>query len=64
MNEDEDLKKTLVSLGEDVDSEMELIKLKQLLRLKFEEYQTTMKYMAADAPIQTLCLPKSIENFR
>ena len=29
---------------------------------KLEEYQKTVTYMAADAPISVLCLPKNIEK--
>jgi hypothetical protein len=29
---------------------------------KFNEYSDTLRFMAADAPIQILCLPKKIEK--
>lgn len=37
-------------------------KLKEELEKSFEQYHKTMKYMAADAPIEVLCLPKVIET--
>lgn len=42
--------------------EIRLKKLREELSTKFEEYQKMMKFMAADAPLEVLCLPKTIEN--
>ncbi len=40
----------------------ELKKIKEELLKKLEEYRKSIKYMAADAPIGVLCLPKVIEK--
>lgn len=37
-------------------------KIKEEVLKKFEDYRKTLNYMAADAPIQILCLPTVIEN--
>ncbi len=55
MNDD---KNVIDSFEEDID----MAKLKQELAKKFNEYQTTMNFMLADAPIEVLCLPKLIEK--
>ncbi len=44
------------------EQEMVMAKIREELLLKFKEYRTTMNYMAADAPIEVLCLPKEIER--
>ena len=44
------------------EKDLELSKLKEELKKKFDDYQTTMKFLAADAPIQVLCLPSKIET--
>jgi hypothetical protein len=45
-----------------LEREMRMNKLRKELNERFESYQKTMKYMAADAPIETLCLPKKVEK--
>ena len=42
--------------------EFELTKIRIEVIKKYEEYNMTMKYLAADAPIGILCLPKAIET--
>lgn len=37
-------------------------KLKEMVAKKLAEYQKTISYMSADAPISILCLPKSVET--
>jgi|SRR5271166_3028892 len=37
-------------------------KIKEEIAKKFTDYRKTINYMAADAPIGTLCLPTVIEN--
>jgi hypothetical protein len=37
-------------------------KIREEVLQKFKEYKTTLNYMAADAPIEILCLPKVIET--
>ena len=44
------------------DNEMVLQKLREELSKSFSEYRTTMKFMAADAPIEVLCLQPAVEK--
>lgn len=44
------------------EQDLDMARLKKELAKKFDEYQTTIKYMLADAPIEVLCLPKTIEK--
>lgn len=46
----------------DIEKDLDLQKLKKELSKKFDQYQKTMRFMAADAPIAILCLPKQIEE--
>ena len=45
-----------------VEYEHEISKIRIEVLKKYEEYNMTMKYLAADAPIGILCLPKAIET--
>jgi hypothetical protein len=51
-----------VNVNNNFETEERMRKLKEELSKCFEDYQKTMKYMAADAPIEILCLPKVIET--
>ena len=50
------------NVNNNFDAELDMQKLKKELRQKFDDYQKTMKYLLADAPIEVLCLPKPIET--
>jgi|ERR1700690_22022 len=56
----------LIENTEDVNKKFEneevLKKIKEDVIKKFAEYQKTMAFMCADAPIEILCLPKQIEK--
>lgn len=54
--------KTSESVKENFDNEMYLEKIKKQLIESFKNYNTIMKYLAADAPIQILCLKPATEN--
>jgi hypothetical protein len=43
-------------------NEMIMEKLRKELSKSFADYQTTMKYMAGDAPIEVLCLQPATEK--
>lgn len=45
-----------------IDESMSKKKIKEELLNKFSEYQKSLRYMASDAPIAILCLPKNIES--
>lgn len=42
--------------------DLEMKKFKEELSKRFSEYQQTMKFMAADAPIEVLCLPSQTQK--
>ena len=46
----------------DIEYEINLEKIRKEVLKKFDEYKLTMKFLAADAPISILCLPKTTEN--
>lgn len=50
------------NIEKNFENDLDMVKLKQELRKKFSEYQTTMKFMLADAPIEVLCLDPKIEK--
>ena len=60
-NVDEEIQKVLADTNQQL-NDMQLEKLKKELKHSFENYQKTMKYMVADAPIEVLCLSKSLEK--
>lgn len=45
-----------------IEIDLDKQKLREMVAKKLAEYQKTLSYMAADAPISILCLPKSVEN--
>jgi hypothetical protein len=49
-------------LDNTLDKEMILKKIREEVAERLKNYQKTMSYMAADAPLGVLCLPKEIEN--
>jgi hypothetical protein len=42
--------------------DLKMQKIKEEVLKKFSEYRTLIQYMATDAPIEILCLPKPIEK--
>lgn len=57
MDDNLNLNQNLNDINENFEEDMKMQQLKQELSKKFEEYNVTMKYMLADAPISVLCLP-------
>lgn len=59
-----DLEQVTASSGikNNIDYDMAIIKIKEEVLKKMVEYEQTMKYMAADIPIEALCLPKATET--
>lgn len=49
-------------INHNLESQMELQKLKKELMKSFDQYKKTMKYLSADLPIECLCLPSQVEN--
>ena len=62
MDDKNNLKESFENINNNFESDIEMAKLKQELKQKFEDYQTTMKFMLADAPIQILCLKPNVET--
>lgn len=56
MNDDDNLKENIDNSNSNIETDLDLAKLKEQLKKSFDSYQQTMKYMLGDAPIQTLCL--------
>lgn len=50
------------SVNNNIEKDMQLLKIKEEVLKKLSEYRTTLMYMASDAPISILCLPKVTEN--
>ena len=48
--------------ADNIEQDMQLKKIKEELVKKFLAYRKTLDYLATDAPISILCLPKEIEN--
>lgn len=62
MSNADSLNEQLKSVNNNLEKEMVLKKVKEEVLKKFQEYQKSLAYMASDAPISVLCLPKSIES--
>lgn len=62
MDDINNVKETLGNINNNVDLDIDMAKLKAELKKNFEEYQTTMKYILADAPIEILCLNPTLET--
>jgi len=66
MSDNVNVKENIENIKENVEKnfefDMRMKKLKEELAKKFEDYQKTLKFMAADVPIEVLCLPKPIEK--
>ena len=61
MDDINNLKENFENININFESDVDMAKLKQELRQKFHDYQTTMKFMLADAPIEILCLNPKIQ---
>lgn len=62
MSIDGNVKETLDNVNTNFEKDMKIAKIREEVLKKFDEYRKTINYMAADAPIQILCLPSSIEK--
>jgi hypothetical protein len=62
VSDNENLKENETNVNINFEKDMQMQKIKEEVLKKFEEYKKTMNYLAADAPIEILCLPKSIEK--
>lgn len=58
----ENIENVKENVKENIEIDEEIKKIKRELFKKFEEYKKTINYMATDAPIEILCLPKKIEK--
>ena len=57
-----DVVKEKIDLDNKFETDIEFLKLRKEISKSFNEYKNMMKYLSADAPIETLCLPIAIEN--
>lgn len=62
MDDIDNVKDKFENINNNFEKDLDMEKLREELRIKFREYNTTMRFMAADAPIGILCLPPAIER--
>jgi hypothetical protein len=62
MDDISNVKESFENINNNFEKDLDMAKLKEELKRKFADYQTTMKYMLADAPIEVLCLPSTTEK--
>lgn len=62
MIDNDNVKEKFENINSDFEKDIDMEKLKQELRKKVEDYQKTMKFMLADAPIEILCLRPATEK--
>ncbi len=62
MDDDTTLKESFDNVNSNFEYDIDMAKLKEELRKKLGEYQKTMKFMLADAPIEILCLHPATEK--
>lgn len=58
----QNLNETVENVNNNFENEMHLKKIREEVLKKFSEYRKTIAYMAADAPLEILCLPNTIQN--
>ena len=62
MTDNANIENILEDVNENFDNDIKMKKLKEELSKAFDRYQKTIAYMAADAPIEVLCLPPGIQK--
>lgn len=62
MSNENKLNENSDAVKDNFEYDLKMKKLKEEISKKFTEYRTTLNFMAADAPIGTLCLSPAIEN--
>lgn len=62
MNADDNLKEKFENINSNFEKDIDMEKLKQELKKRFDDYQKTMAFMLGDAPIGVLCLNPKIET--
>jgi hypothetical protein len=61
VDDNNNVKENLDHINTNFESDLAMAKLKEELKRGFENYRTTMKFLAADAPIEALCLSPTLE---
>ncbi len=56
------IEENIENVNKNIEFDMQMRKLRDELIKKFDEYRTTINFMAADAPIGALCLPAATER--
>lgn len=56
------VKEKTQDINSNFEHEIKMQKLREELSKSFENYKNTMRMLTADAPIETLCLPSTIEK--
>lgn len=58
----QNLNEIVENVNSNLEKEMILKKIREEVLKRFDDYRNTISYMAADAPIEILCLPNVIQN--
>ncbi len=62
MSDVDNVKNKPDSVNKNFEPDLELAKIRDEVLRKYRDYSKTMAYMAADAPVEVLCLPKTLQN--
>ena len=62
MDDINNLKENIDHINANFEKNIDMARLKEDLKRTFNDYEKTMKFMAADAPIQILCLDRKLET--
>ncbi len=62
MSDNQNLKEIVENVNNNLENEMQMQKIRNEVLEKFRDYKKTIHYLAADAPIEILCLPLKIEK--
>lgn len=62
MDDINNVKESFENINNNFEKDLDMEKLKEELRKSFADYQKTMKYLMADAPIEVLCLNPIIQK--
>lgn len=62
MEDKDNVKENFKEVNDNFEYDLQMKKLREEVLKKFEEYRTTMRFMATDAPISILCLSTPVER--
>ena len=62
MVSNENIEESTDNVNKNIEYDLQIKKIREELLKKFDDYRTTLNYMAADAPISVLCLSAVTER--